>query len=218
MKDTTTTRQALYRLAAQGCALVALAAGLAGCSDSSDDDPRVIRETGYLHCETGSDCPGQLTCATEEGDTRCVSFPSTCDTLTCDCLGEAICGDSTCSTVGDQLMCSTGSGCGTYAIGDTWQEACNTCTCTEDGPTCTEAACACGEYEIGDTWQEDCNTCTCTEDGPACTLLGCVDTCEEIELNYTALVSGAKDCASDDACQLLFGQCGVGIGGCYEAV
>ncbi len=42
--------------------------------------------------------------------------------------------------------------------------------------------------------------------------------CEDIQAAYTAQVEGAAACQSDDQCQWLFGQCGLGLGGCYEVV
>jgi len=76
--------------------------------------------------------------------------------------------------------------------GDTWQEECNRCRCTDNLiPGCTERLCApfpdkspavnlCGSDErgvarkAGDIWQEECNRCRCTEDlRPGCTKLIC---------------------------------------------
>lgn len=43
------------------------------------------------------------------------------------------------------------------------------------------------------------------------------DLCEELDNDYAVLVAN-KACAQDSDCQILDGQCGVGIGGCYEIV
>ena len=42
-------------------------------------------------------------------------------------------------------------------------------------------------------------------------------TCDELERTYRASVSDASACRVDADCQVLNGQCGVGVGGCYEA-
>jgi len=79
--------------------------------------------------------------------------------------------------------------------GDTWQEDCNRCKCTDNLlPGCTKKLCVtptisqqrttatnlCGSDErgvprvVGDTWQEDCNRCRCTDNlVPGCTKRFC---------------------------------------------
>jgi hypothetical protein len=44
------------------------------------------------------------------------------------------------------------------------------------------------------------------------------DTCEGIDVSYDSLVREAKSCEVAADCQALNGQCGVGLGGCYEIV
>jgi hypothetical protein len=44
------------------------------------------------------------------------------------------------------------------------------------------------------------------------------DTCEGIEAEYARLIISNRSCAGPQDCQVLDGQCGVGLGGCYEAV
>jgi hypothetical protein len=42
-------------------------------------------------------------------------------------------------------------------------------------------------------------------------------TCADIEAAYDMLV-GMTGCSDDSDCKIVFGQCGVGLGGCYHAV
>lgn len=69
--------------------------------------------------------------------------------------------------------------------GTSWQQDCNTCTCTENRtPVCTLRACLprpvrqlpSETCEPGSTFRKDCNTCTCSDDGrsAACTLRLCL--------------------------------------------
>lgn len=44
-----------------------------------------------------------------------------------------------------------------------------------------------------------------------------VATCADIEAEYRRVVRDGSACAIDDECMVLSGQCGVGLGGCYEA-
>ncbi len=98
------------------------------------------------------------------------------------------------------------------------------CRCTQPPPSrCVEGTCQlatspCPGRQLGEQWQEDCNTCTCTEEGVACTERECPDSCEEIESNYARTVEAARFCETARDCQVLNGQCGVGLGGCYEFV
>lgn len=74
--------------------------------------------------------------------------------------------------------CIEQEGCGNYAVGESWKEDCNTCTCTENGAACTAMGCNninCGEHSIGESWTCDdgCNTCSCTENGVVSTLMAC---------------------------------------------
>jgi len=73
---------------------------------------------------------------------------------------------------------------------------------------------------VGESWEAEdgCNTCSCTTEGVVCTELECLDDCEKIQAAYADLVAGAKACEADVECQALWGQCGVGLGGCYEVV
>lgn len=82
--------------------------------------------------------------------------------------------------------------CGEHVPGDLWDEACNVCTCNDNGTVwCTRVHCgteyatpdfedeepgdvSCGEYEVGEEWQVECNTCRCNEEGVTeCTLVMC---------------------------------------------
>merc|ERR1712212_563300 len=75
--------------------------------------------------------------------------------------------------------------------GESWDEDCNSCMCTNSGSSCTkrlcnfaapfltsslraeeDSQCLDGEgttREIGDSWTEDCNNCMCTKSGSSCT-------------------------------------------------
>ena len=141
---------------------------------------------------------------------------SGCTNGVCDCAPPPL-------AVCDDGVCGFAHPCGEYDWGEEWvnEEGCD-CVCAWSGQiecTSCDPGGACGEYDLGDTWEEDCNSCTCTEDGPLCTTEACPpDSCDDIADSYNDLVQDARACDSDDACQLLYGQCGVGIGGCYEAV
>lgn len=73
-----------------------------------------------------------------------------------------------------------------HALGTTWKEACNTCSCDLDGTVgCTLMACGCeyggNYYNPGDTWtaSDGCNQCTCGGDlSVACTETDCAPMCE----------------------------------------
>lgn len=86
---------------------------------------------------------------------------------------------------------------GEYKVGDSFKslDACNDCTCTEQGIVCTERACApvdgggagCAfnseQHAPGDTFKsaDGCNTCTCGADGTvACTEMACVDPATQV--------------------------------------
>jgi hypothetical protein len=43
-------------------------------------------------------------------------------------------------------------------------------------------------------------------------------TCDEIENAYQSAIDGAKTCNDGGGCHVLQGHCGIGLGGCYEAV
>ncbi|EYF03285.1 hypothetical protein [Chondromyces apiculatus] len=88
-----------------------------------------------------------------------------------------------------------------YNVGDSFpsDDGCNTCTCTESGIACTEAACApitcdtpAGPVPVGTSFPADdgCNTCSCAqlEDGSttvACTLMACGPACTYNGETYT---------------------------------
>lgn len=78
--------------------------------------------------------------------------------------------------------------CEGHALGEQWTAAdgCNTCTCEEQGASCTEMACpeeTCEDGHLpGDSWdaEDGCNTCTCMGDlSVACTLMACVNSCDD---------------------------------------
>lgn len=109
----------------------------AGCGDSQDGDPQTIRETGYISCQDGGDaCEGGFNCENDDNELECVDAPEGCDTLTCDCIGEALCGDRGCHEDGGNVLCSPApfDPCGGKACG----EACSLCDpadedCAETG-------------------------------------------------------------------------------------
>ena len=96
------------------------------------------------------------------------------------------------------------------------------CDCDIAPPAaCKEGVCDFGEFcpgrTLGEVWVEACNECVCTEEGPVCTDEEC-NACEDIEARYRGLVESASDCSDHGDCQTISGQCGVGLGGCYESV
>lgn len=109
-------------------------------------------------------------------------------------LLAASCGGSTDSDGGGGSAGSSGAGgmaggCNEngqhHAIGESWKQACNTCSCDASGVSCTLALCGCeydGSYHNpGETFpaSDGCNSCTCEADGNvACTLTDCVPMCE----------------------------------------
>lgn len=80
---------------------------------------------------------------------------------------------------------------GGYALGETFKslDGCNDCSCTAQGITCTEKACAPSDksctyagktYAPGQSYFDSCNTCTCLADGTAsCTERYCPPACTE---------------------------------------
>jgi hypothetical protein len=111
--------------------------------------------------------------------------------------------------------------------GDTWEaeDGCNTCECTEALEiACTLMECLdqCEDGHVpGESWEagDGCNVCTCTEELLImCTTLACPEICGELEAQYEALVTDNTACEKDADCQALQGQCGVGLGGCWELV
>ena len=79
----------------------------------------------------------------------------------------------------------------------------------------------CDGHALGETWDADdgCNACTCGPEGIACTAMWCPPgTCDEIQQTYADLVGDNAGCEKAEDCQILWGQCGQGLGGCYEAV
>jgi len=100
------------------------------------------------------------------------------------------------------------------------------CACTlPPAVMCADGVCVagpeCDGHKLGETWDADdgCNVCTCTPEGIACTAMWCPpETCEEIQQTYADLVADNSSCEVTDDCQVLWGQCGQGLGGCYEAV
>merc|ERR1712037_165363 len=95
-------------------------------------------------------------------------------------------------------QCQDNAG-GQRAVGDVWQDECNTCHCTDTGvAACTQKLCLnfnlggqqeqCRDRDgvkrsAGEEWFEDCNSCKCSERGvPGCTKKlcptssnGCID-------------------------------------------
>jgi hypothetical protein len=75
---------------------------------------------------------------------------------------------------------------------------------------CTDGACDCPEPPSVACLE---NLCTLTDAPP-------VESCEDREAEYAALVEAEENtiCQRDEDCRVLTGQCGVGLGGCYEVV
>ena len=63
---------------------------------------------------------------------------NSCVEMDCDCIdqGDVACISGICKFIGNSNL-----ECGSHNIGDTWNEACNTCLCTENGQVCTEMEC-----------------------------------------------------------------------------
>jgi hypothetical protein len=90
------------------------------------------------------------------------------------------------------------------------QEDLNELASQHDPVECESAVCDCAPLEYGVACVA--GQCALTDDiiGP--------NQCEQVEQEYNALVNENKGCRADDECQILYGQCGVGLGGCYEIV
>ncbi len=86
-------------------------------------------------------------------------------------------------------VCRTSDG-RTLAVGETYNDGCNDCTCTESGSiACTRRACVDGgvtppvcrtpdgrALRVGESYFDGCNTCACQANGLlACTLRACAD-------------------------------------------
>ena len=171
------------------------------CSDevcTCDPAPPAICEAG--RCALGGFCGER-----DLGDT----WPAGdgCNTCTCT-LSGAVCTESTCD------------------------DPCEGAELPDCPPTCPDGLVEGGDCDTDLSCGDDQGTaCVCTDGAWRCETTappveGCAlhcrptqeDTCAQIELEYDALVEGATACDSDSACQWLYGQCGVGLGGCYAAV
>ncbi len=116
-------------------AALCLVVSVSACGDSSDD-PQTIRETGYLSCQSSGDCDGGFNCETDDNELECVSAPQDCAELTCECLGDELCGDRGCHVDSGVLLCSPEpfDPCGDKVCG----ESCSTCDPAD--PECSETA------------------------------------------------------------------------------
>jgi hypothetical protein len=99
-----------------------------------------------------------------------------------------------------------------YVLGETWKDACNTCTCDASGPSCTLMDCGCeyagNHYDPGDSFlaTDGCNQCSCQDDGTVlctetdCVALECVYAGTEYPLgaSFPAL-DGCNTCSCTDA-------------------
>lgn len=158
------------------------------------------------------------------------------------CRGEACqgCGappPSVCA----QGQCQEGQFCPGHALGQQWEaeDGCNTCLCTVDGPLCTQDPC--GPPDLGHDADTDApapedmpGDADLVEDmppgdsGPDAELDVAPDQpdapdqdedpCPQIQSDYDALLEQASGCQVDADCGWLYGQCGLGLGSCYEAV
>merc|ERR550532_1964052 len=90
------------------------------------------------------------------------------------------------SSAGEVQQCVDMDGA-TRQEGESWDEDCNSCRCTNSRSSCTKMLCnfaapflrteegfQCLDREettreIGDSWTEDCNNCMCTRSGSSCT-------------------------------------------------
>ena len=125
--------------------------------------------------------------------------------------GDSGPGDDAGSVVDAGIDCST-IGCGAPpACGTACDAPCGCCSCGSEGICAGTVAINCGT-----------GTCTTSLDcGDAgCLLIDGVATCNScsrIEAEYTRLTEQVT-CAGNTDCHLLFGSCGVGLGGCYYPV
>jgi len=91
-------------------------------------------------------------------------------------LGLVACGGTTAPPAGMHEQPAPGLACSELGATAPAEDGCNTCTCTEEGWSCTLLFCAPDACESGATKQADdgCNSCTCTDDGTwACTEMAC---------------------------------------------
>jgi len=138
---------------------------------------------------------------------------------TCECMPDL---QIACTEMACPKTCEDG-----HLPGDTWEaeDGCNACACSQDLQiACTAMICpeTCeGGYLPGESFPagDGCNTCTCTDKLEiACTKMFCPPSCATLEADYQMLVESAASCDKDADCQLLYGQCWTGLGGCYEFV
>ncbi len=139
-------------------------------------------------------------------------------------------GCNTCTCTEDLTIACTEMACPStcedgHLPGESWDagDGCNVCACTEDLQiACTAMICpeTCdGGYLPGESFPagDGCNVCTCTAELTiACTKMLCPATCQTVEADYEKVISDNISCKSDADCQMLYGQCWIGLGGCYE--
>jgi hypothetical protein len=97
-----------------------------------------------------------------------------------------------------------GKGCPDVGATQPAGDGCNSCTCTESGWACTDAACAqeCVEGETGSS-PDGCNTCACVDGTWACTERLCGTQCTDGEItndgcNTCSCFEGSWACTEND--------------------
>lgn len=95
------------------------------------------------------------------------------------------CGGVTTDPQASDTLAVSGQACSDPGMTATAMDGCNTCTCGDDGWSCTELACppgdACTDGETRDS-ADGCNACGCVDGAWACTTMDCsepVDSCAE---------------------------------------
>ncbi len=124
--------------------------------------------------------------------------------------------DDPCANVGcaETPLCDVGCTAECGCCGCPKGEA--TCI-TADGVPAVQSCSSLNCYNVSKCDASD----VCVDGGPVAGT-GCVQgmgTCEGVQAAYQWLISGDdKTCEDDTDCHMLNGQCGSGLGGCYEAV
>lgn len=150
---------------------------------------------------------------------------------------EGACGGDTCDACGAQPpalclqgRCQEGEFCPGRALGERWtaDDGCNTCVCAADGPLCTLDPCPI-EPDADDLEPQDMppeelppedavDLPDAPPDLPVEDTPDLIDPCQSIADDYRQLVDQYSACGQDSDCAWRYGQCGLGLGSCYEPV
>ena len=163
------------------------------CGDPPDDPP----PTG---CPAPRDPDPNVSCAEVE------VWAKAPDTGLCCLYGTSCVSPKNWAVFTNQMECEVG-GSGICTPGQTSDDGCNSCTCTEDGWVCTDVACPV-TCEPGETRraEDGCNVCSCGDDGQwgGCTEIAC----DPAQSNTCGGFAG-QTCTDDEYCAYEEGQlCG----------